>query len=115
MPGRTLAQELVEEGLRMRRHHAIAFVDRASGRYPSLARRPRLKVSHIVLTVRGSADRAEAADYLDLTPAEVDRVLDYYAEFKDEIDEEIRRSQEFADHEERLWRRRERLSASSPR
>lgn len=115
MPGRTLAQELVDEGLRMRRHPSITFIDRASGRYASLARRPRLKVADIVETVRASADRSDAAEYLDLAPGEVDRVLDYYAEFKDEIDEEIRQSQEVADREERLYRERERLSAAPPR
>lgn len=99
----------------MRRHPSITFVDRASGRRASLLRRPRLRVGHVVQTVRGSADLEEAARYLDLTRAEVERVLDYYNEFRDEIDEEIREYQEFADREERAYRDRERLSAAPPR
>ena len=109
VPARTLAQELVEEGLRVRRHAGITFVDRAAGRRASLTRRPRLSVAQVVQTVRASADVREAADYLDLSVTDLERVLDYYAEFTDEIDAEIERQQEVADREERLFRERERL------
>lgn len=109
VPARTLAQELVEEGLRVRRHPGITFVDRAAGRRASLTRRPRLSVAQVVQTVRASADLMEAADYLDLSVTDLERVLDYYAEFADEIDAEIERQQEVADREERLFRERERL------
>lgn len=109
VPARTLAQELVEEGLRVRRHPGITFVDRAAGRRASLTRRPRLSVAQVVQTVRASADLMEAADYLDLSVTDLERVLDYYAEFTDEIDAEIERQQEVADREERLFRERERL------
>lgn len=115
MPGRTLAQELVEEGLRMRRHPSITFVERGSGRRASLVRRPRLRVGNVVETVRLSKDLAEAAEYLDLTVGEVEEVLAYYAEYRDEIDDEIRWYQEFADREERAYRERERLTAAPPR
>lgn len=115
MPGRTLAQELVEEGLRMRRHPSITFVERGSGRRASLLRRPRLRVANVIETVRLSANLEEAAEYLDLTRAEVERVLDYYNEFRDEVDKEIREYQDFADREELAYRERERLGAAPTR
>lgn len=106
---RTLAQDLVEEGLRMRRHPTIAFVERPAGRRASLARRPRLSVAAVIETVQDSTDLDGAADSLSLERREVERVLDYYAAFRDEIDAEIERRQETADREERTWRERQGL------
>jgi len=110
VPARTLAQDLVEEGLRMRRHPGIFFVTRAAGgRYASLARRPRLKVSNVVETVQDSTGLDEAAGSLDLSRIELGQALGYYAEFRDEIDAEIAREEEYVDREERLWRERQGL------
>ncbi len=109
VPARTLAQDLVEEGIRMRRHPGIAFIDRAAGRRASLARRPRLAVAAVIETVQDSAGLDEAADSLSLDRREIDRVLAYYAEFREEVDAEIERRQEYADREERLWRERQSL------
>lgn len=104
---RTLAQELVDEGLRMRRHPIVRFVDRAAGRRAALVRRPRLSVANVVETVRVSSDLDEAARYLHLDRGELDQVLDYYVEFRGEIDAEIARMHEFAAREHRLWRERQ--------
>jgi len=109
VPARTLAQELVEEGLRLRRHPGISFIERASGRRATLTKRPRLSVAQIVQTVRASTDLAEAAAYLDLGVSDLERALDYYADFTAEIDAEIESRQEVADREEQLSRERERL------
>lgn len=110
VPARTLAQDLVEEGLRMRGHPGIVFVTRAAGgRYASLGRYPRLKVANVVETVRVSTDLDEAADYLAVSRTELDAAMGYYAEFRDEIDAEIEREQGYADREERLWRERQGL------
>ena len=89
VPARTLAQELVEEGLRLRRHPGISFIERASGRRAALTKRPRLSVAQVVQSVRASADLAEAAAYLDLSVSDLERALDYYADFTAEIDAEI--------------------------
>ena len=111
VPARTLAQDLVEEGRRMRRHSIIRDLARAAGRRASGAHRPRLTVAAVVETVQDSTDLAEAAESLDLSVTDLERVLDYYAEFRDEIDAEIARRLEVADREERLFRERERLLA----
>lgn len=106
---RTLAQELVDEGLRMRRHPIVRFVDRAAGRRAALVRRPRLSVANVIETVRASRDPDEAASYLELERGELDQVLDYYAEFRAEVDAEIERDQAIADEEHRLFRERQRV------
>lgn len=109
MPARTFAQQLVEEGLRTRRHPIIRFVDRPGGRRAGLVRRPRLSIANIVETARGSDTLKEAADYLDLPLTDLQQALDYYAEFRDEIDAEIAERDRYADQEERAWREREGL------
>lgn len=106
---RSLAQELVDEGLRMRRYPDIAFVTRASGRRAVLRKRPRLSIGQIVETMRASDNLPSAAEYLSLEVSDVERALAYYAEFRDEIDAEILRRREVAEREERLFRERERL------
>lgn len=114
MPARTLAQDLVEEGLRVRRHPIIRFVDRAAGRRASVAHRPRLAVAGVVQTVQDNdGDVAAAAAFLDLAVADLEMVLAYYAEFRDEVDAEIAHQLEVADREERLFHERERLLARS--
>jgi len=107
VPARTLAQDLVEEGLRMRRHPIIRFVDRAAGRRACLVRRPRLTVANVIETVRASADLDEAGRYLQLERRELDQVLAYYAEFRAEVDAEIERTHELATRERQLWRERQ--------
>lgn len=109
VPARTLAQDLVEEGLRMRRHPVVRFVDRAAGRRACLARRPRLSVANVIETVRASTDLDEAGRYLQLERRDLDQVLSYYAEFRDEVDAEIERMHEFATRERRLWQERQGL------
>ncbi|MBI2324778.1 MAG: DUF433 domain-containing protein [Chloroflexi bacterium] len=105
---RTLAQDLVEEGLRMRRHPIIRFVDRASGRRACLIGR-RLTVTDVVEWVRGSSDLDAVSLHLDLSRAEIDQVLAYYTEFKDEVDAEVERLHDDAEREHRLWRERQQL------
>lgn len=91
----------------MRRHPMIVFVDRPAWRRAAVMGRPRLSVAQVIETVRASRDVNEAAAYLDLEPAKVERVLEYYGEFRQEIDAEIERRHEIADREHRLWRERQ--------
>ncbi|MGH2450184.1 MAG: hypothetical protein ACRDGE_02715 [Candidatus Limnocylindria bacterium] len=101
---RTLAQEILEEGVRMRRHPGIAFVERAGGRMPALSHRPRLRIHDIVRTVRASSNLKEAADYLDLTLTDLEKAMRYYAEFRAQIDAEIQEMDEEAERAEReFW------------
>ncbi len=87
---RTLAEQMVEEGIRMRRHPGIVFVERGTGRRDAvLAARPRLSVWQIVEAVRGSTSVSAAASYLSLDVAEVERALAYYKAQPEEIGQRI--------------------------
>lgn len=87
---RRLAEEMVEEALKMRRHPGIIFFEHAGGRRDAaLAARPRLSVWMIVEVVRGSTSLAAAAKYLSLDLPAIERALTYYKEHPDEIDEQI--------------------------
>lgn len=52
-----------------------------------------------------------AVEVFGLNSAEVDAALDYYAEFPDEIDQEIGANGAAAEAAEALWRRRQQLLA----
>jgi hypothetical protein len=109
-----LAEELIEEGLRARRHPMIIFRDGASGRRAGLMAGP--DVWEIVGGLVGgdipAGDRIiRATEHLGLSRQQIDAVLDYYAEFTTEIDKEIADNVAAADELEATWRRREGLLA----
>src|SRR5471030_1198839 len=84
----SLAERLLDEGLRTERHPLIAFREGASGlRCPALVG-TRLYVWQVVDTVRESENSvAAAADYLGLPAYHVQATIDYYADFTDEVDQ----------------------------
>jgi len=96
-----LAEELIEEGLRARRHPMIVFRDGASGRRAGL--------------VGGEVPPEErisrAAEHLGLSHQQIDAVLDYYADFTTEIDQEIAGNVAVADELESAWQPRSGLLA----
>lgn len=89
VPPRTLAERMIEEGVKMRRHPGIVFIDRPGGRVAVLAGRPRLSVWMIVLTMRGSSSIEAAAKWLSLDVPSVQRALAYAAEYPEEIEAAI--------------------------
>ena len=84
-----LAEELIEEGLRMRDHPRVVFREGPSGRRPALASGPEI-IDVIGAIVGGDVPkpdrRARAAEILAISPSDVDAALGYYAEFTEEID-----------------------------
>lgn len=94
----------------MRAHPGIVFVTRPGGREAVLMHRPRLAVYQVVRTVKNSDSIEEAADYLSLPVTDVEGVLRYYVEFREEVDEEIRRDLEESERLERLWREQQSLA-----
>jgi uncharacterized protein (DUF433 family) len=106
-PQTSLAERYIEEGLRMDEHPLIHFREGAAGRRPALLG-TRLDVADVIETIRQNDNSVEAAAaYLELPIDRVDACLRYYADYTDEIDEWIFRSQAIADREETLWRRRD--------
>jgi hypothetical protein len=109
-----LAEELIDEGLRMRRHPLIAFRDGPTGRRAALGDGP--DVWEVIDGIVGGdvpADErvARAVELFGLRPEQVEAALTYYAEFTDEVDDRIARNRAAADEAEALWRRHQDLLA----
>lgn len=112
LPQGNLANRYIEEGLRRDRHPRITFVAKISGRLPALQSRPRLLVAHIAQTWRASKrDPRATATYYGIDEHDVRAALDYYAEFREEVDDWIAWNRAEADRLEREWRRAQNLRA----
>lgn len=108
--GTRLAERLVDEGLRMEAHPGIVFRDGPAGRRAGLAAGPDVwELVRFVRNLRSRGERAvrETARQLNLTPAQVETALQYYADHPDEIEDRISLDEEEADRAEAAWRRRQ--------
>jgi hypothetical protein len=109
-----LAEELIEEGLRLRRHPLVVFRDGPSGRRSGLVGGP--DIWEVVAGMVGGdvpvPERVtRAVDVFGLSPEQVTAALDYYAAFPEEINAEIAANAAAAAESEALWRRRQQLLA----
>jgi hypothetical protein len=114
VPTSALAGELIEEGLRTRRHPLIVFRDGAAGRRAGVMGGP--DVWEVISGLEGGDvpgnERIErAVELFGLTHHQVDAALDYYANFTAEVDGEIAENIAGADELEATWRRRQDLLA----
>lgn len=103
-----LAQRYIDEGMRMEDHPGIVFRDGPGGRRAGLAGGP--DVWEVVSAIRASGLKGEAAvtaaaEWGNLTPAQVRAAIRYYADFPEEVDDRLRRHLEEADADEQAWRR----------
>ena len=109
-----LAEELIDEGLRTRRHPFITFRNGPTGRRAALAGGP--DVWEVVAGLVGGdvspTERVQrAGEVFGLRPEQVDAAFAYYAEFTDEIDAQIEANVAAAEQAEALWRRQRDLLA----
>lgn len=89
-------------------HPGIVFRDGPSGRRAALAAGPDVwEVMSVVRNTRrrGETAVAQAAEWLNLSLAQVRAAARYYSEFPQEIDERIRRNQEESAAAETAWKR----------
>jgi uncharacterized protein (DUF433 family) len=106
----TVAERLLEEGLRLVEHPGIVFTDGAQGERRATIAGSRLDVWMVVETIRANGNSTEAAArYLDVPPAWIEVAARYFAAFPDEIDAEIERNRAFTDREMRLASEQRRL------
>lgn len=97
-----LARRYVTEGIRRDRHPLITFVPWRPGR-AVLASRPRLEVADVIETWKlNSEDSQSTTEYFELPTAELRAVLDYYADFPDEIDASLKSKHAAATRLEKL-------------
>jgi uncharacterized protein (DUF433 family) len=107
IPKTSVAEQYLEEAVRMADHPGIIFRDGPAGRRAALAGH-RLDVWQVIETVRQEGGSvASAAEYLGLSPGLVGAAVGYYADYKDEIDEWIDRNATMAEEAEATWRRRQ--------
>ena len=112
MSSSALAEELIDEGLRTRRHPLIAFRDGMAGRRAGLVGGP--DVWEVIAGLVGGDVRADqrverAAEQLGLPRAAVSAALDYYAQFTEEIDAELASNLAASAEAEAAWRKRHRI------
>lgn len=89
LPPRTLAQRYIEEGLRQDEHPAVHFVDGPAGRRAALVGTG-LDVWEVIAVVRDNdSDVAAGAKYMERPVHLVQTAVNYYAAYRDEIDEWI--------------------------
>lgn len=103
-----LAERYIDEGMRMDDHPGVVFRDGPAGRRAGLAGGPDLW--EVIAAIRasgleGDAAVEAAAEWGSLPSAQVRAAVRYYAEYREEIDDRIRRNIEEADAAEEQWRR----------
>jgi hypothetical protein len=108
----TLAELLIDEGLRMEAHPMVVFRDGPSGRRPVLVGGP--EVADAIGTIVGgdvavAERRSRAADLLGISEVLIDAALAYYADYTDEVDGLIAQRTRLADEAEASWRRQREL------
>lgn len=108
----TLAERLIDEGLRMEAHPMVVFRDGPSGRRPVLAGGPEV-VDVIGATVSGNVPvperRSRAAALLGIPEVLVDAALAYYADHTEEIDALLAERIRLAEEAEASWQRQREL------
>jgi uncharacterized protein (DUF433 family) len=105
-----LAERLMTEGLHTDRHPLIYFRPGAAGfRRPAIVG-TRLYVWQVLDTLSASQNSvSETAEYLGLTEQQVRAVIDYYADFAEEVDAYRAEEREIEERERDRWERAQRV------
>lgn len=102
------AARLIDEGLRMEDHPGVVFKDGPAGRRAALAGGP--DVWEVVKTLKEAWPSREQAiagamHWGNLSRAQVDVAVRYYADFPEEVDERIAHNCEEAERQHATWLR----------
>ena len=109
-----LAEELIDEGLRARRHPLVSFRDGPAGRRAYVSGGPDIwEVIEGLVGGDVAPDKrvTRAVDVFGLRREQVEAALAYYAEFTEEIDAQVDANRRAAEEAEALWRRQQVLLA----
>jgi hypothetical protein len=110
----TLAQRLIDEGLRMADHPGVIFKDGPSGRRAALAFGPDIwEVITFLRQIdeRGPAALDAAAEVFALDASRIGTAVSYYGDYRAEIDAEIDNAEEASARAEEAWRVQQQLIA----
>ncbi len=106
------ADRVLGEGLRLERHPLIRFRQGASGRRQPLVIGTRLYVHQVISSLHASdGDIDDTASYFEIATRLVRAAVDYYADFRNEIDEDAMAAERVARVERDRWARRQRALA----
>ena len=103
-----MADRLLGEAVRTENHPLIRFRAGGSGqRRPALVG-TRLYVHDIVSTLRGEQGSVDAtAEYLGVDEASVRAAIAYYADFRDEVEDDVEAAAVLAREERGRWERQQ--------
>lgn len=107
-----IAKTLLEEGLRMQAHPGIVFRPGPFGRRPAVAGGPDVwEIARVIRGTKGSPEYVlkQTSKLMGQPEHVVEVAMRYYAEYRDEIDEWMRRLDEEANRAEDEWRRQQGL------
>ncbi|MGH8829427.1 MAG: DUF5615 family PIN-like protein, partial [Jiangellaceae bacterium] len=115
----TLAQRLVDEGLRAQEHAGIVFRAGPTGRRAALGGGGP-DVWEVVAALRYTSARGDAAvsataEDMGLSTAQVKSALDYYGSYPDEIGEQVAENERAADDAHAAWKAQRQLLAVTAR
>ena len=107
-PKARTAERLIDEGLRMEDHPGIVFRDGPAGRRAALPVGPDVwQIIELLEDIEETGEEAiaAAAKWVNLPEGQIRNAVRYYTEYREEIDERIRRNREFAEREHAAWER----------
>lgn len=100
-----LAERYLIEGMRQDDHPLVYFRGSPGSRRPMVLG-SRLAVADVIGTIRQNENSVEAASsYLEIPVGQVEAALAYYADYKDEVDDDIAEREQIAAEAEERWRR----------
>lgn len=104
-----LVNRYVKEGLRMDKHPAVTFTTTSLGRRAAvLVTHPGLQVIDVIGTWKAERkDVAGTARYLHIADEEVQAVLRYYSDYREEVDRDLQDHLEAQRNYKRVLERRE--------
>jgi len=105
-----LAEQYLEEAVRMAGHPGIVFREGPAGRRAGLAGGPDVWEVVEVFLAEGR-DLHATAGTLNLSHGLVEAAIGYFADYRAEIDEWIERNRRQAEEAEAAWRRRQALTS----
>jgi hypothetical protein len=102
------AERLIDEGLRIEDHPGIVFKDGPAGRRAALVMGP--DVWEVVKTLKETGPAKEQAIagamfWGNLSRAQVEVAIRYYADFPEEVDERIERNRQETERQYAAWKR----------
>lgn len=104
-----LTDRLLAEALRQEHHPLIRFQRGAAGRRQPMLAGTRLYVHQVIATLREHEGFvADTAEYFGLAPRFVQAALEYYADFRQEVDADAAAAERAAEAERDRWERQQR-------